>query len=160
MSLWRNHKAKQFESARRVFEPGLVSLQNLDAAFVGQPQNWVTIAEGLWRQKWISETDFFNIQVAYAFGLMIANTDIHNGNLAFYLKDGLPNGLAPIYDMLPMAYMPKQGELPIPNYQLPRFIPGSDDAKAQAKQMALKFWHQVVQNTLISNSFKSLINAI
>lgn len=137
-----------------------MSLQNLDAAFVGQPQNWVTIAEGLWRQKRISETDFFNIQVAYAFGLMIANTDMHNGNLAFYLKDGLPNGLAPIYDMLPMAYMPKQGELPNPSYQLPRFIPGSDDAKVQAKQMALKFWHQVAQNTLISNSFKSLINAI
>lgn len=44
------------------------------------------------------------------FGRLIANTDMHDGNLAF--KPGLK--LAPVYDMLPMGYAPVRGmELPL-----------------------------------------------
>lgn len=153
-------KVQRFDRIGQYGRRGVVTLQYLDAQFVGQPRNWVSVSEGLWQQKQISEVDFFNTQVVYAFGLMIANTDMHNGNLAFYLKDGFPDGLAPIYDMLPMAYMPKQGELPNPHYQLPRYMPASEEAKAQAKRMALAFWQKVAQHQGISNSFKSLINGL
>lgn len=50
-----------------------------------------------------------------------------------------------------MAYMPKQGELPSSNDQLPRYIPVSEAAKAQAKQMAIIFWQKVAQNNGIKN---------
>ncbi len=43
---------------------------------------------------------------------MIANTDMHAGNLAFWLEDDAEFRLAPAYDMLPMLWAPTaQGEI-------------------------------------------------
>ncbi|MGK7521002.1 HipA domain-containing protein, partial [Salmonella enterica] len=45
------------------------------------------------------------IEKIWAFGRLIANSDMHAGNLSFYYSDA-PMALAPVYDMLPMAYAP------------------------------------------------------
>jgi hypothetical protein len=44
----------------------------------------------------------------WAFGVLIANTDRHNGNLSF-IGEGRPYDLAPAYDMTPMAFAPRSG---------------------------------------------------
>lgn len=37
---------------------------------------------------------------------MIGNTDMHVGNLGFFLNGALPPSRGPSYDMLPMLYRP------------------------------------------------------
>lgn len=48
-------------------------------------------------------------QLLYAFGKLIGNTDMHNGNVSFMSEHGRPYELAPAYDMLPMAFAPTAG---------------------------------------------------
>jgi len=45
----------------------------------------------------------------YAFGTLIGNADMHNGNLSFIGEHGRPYQLAPAYDMLPMGFAPRSG---------------------------------------------------
>lgn len=66
----------------------------------------------------------------------------------------------PIYDMLPMAYMPRQGELMNPEWQTPRFIPVSESAKTIAQEVAIKFWQTVLDNPDISADFKGFVQSI
>lgn len=139
---------------------GMVSLRALDAQYVGKNSNWVEIAQELLKQKRISQQSFAQVEIAYAFGLLIANTDMHLGNFSFFME-GLDIGEAtPIYDMLPMAYMPKQGELMNPEMTMPRFIPVSESAKAIAREVAIRFWQTVLDNPDISADFKGLVHSI
>lgn len=139
---------------------GMVSLRALDAEYVGKNSNWVEIAQELLKQKRVSQQSFEQVEIAYAFGLLIANTDMHLGNFSFFME-GLEIGEAtPIYDMLPMAYMPKQGELMNPEMKVPRFIPVSESAQAIAQAVAIKFWQTVLDNPDISTDFKGLIHSI
>ena len=50
----------------------------------------------------------------WAFGTLIGNTDMHNGNLSFVSEHGQPPyyenaDIAPAYDMTPMAFAPRSG---------------------------------------------------
>nr|WP_279576227.1 HipA domain-containing protein [Thiomicrorhabdus marina] len=136
---------------------GMVSLRALDAEYVGKNSNWVEIAQSLLSQKIISQQSFEQVEIAYAFGQLIANTDMHLGNFSFYM-DGINIGEAtPIYDMLPMAYMPRQGELMNPEWQTPRFIPVSENARNIAQEIAERFWESVGKQSDISDEFKELV---
>ena len=85
---------------------------------------------------------------------MIGNSDMHPGNLAFFLGDSIPLGLTPCYDMLPMLWAPvASGELvprtlsplpPVPR-QLPDWI--------IAAEWAHTFWHRMASDRRISAEF-------
>lgn len=135
---------------------GMVSLKSLDAEYIGHGGNWCQIANRLLEQSLIEANSFFQVETAFAFGSFVANTDMHNGNYSFFM-DGLTlKESTPIYDMLPMAYMPVQGELRNPEMKAPRFIPVSKKAYTLALRGANLFWESVKQNKHISNQFKTL----
>jgi hypothetical protein len=46
------------------------------------------------------------VDLLWAFGTLIGNTDMHGGNLSFLTEQGQPYQLAPAYDMAPMAFAP------------------------------------------------------
>ena len=90
------------------------TLSSLNAALIGTGGGaWPKTARMLQAAGWLSDTDAAKVALIWWFGRLIANTDMHDGNLAF--RPGL--ALAPAYDMLPMAYAPMRGgELPNREY--------------------------------------------
>lgn len=93
----------------------LCSLSSLNGALPGQAgAAWPVIASALHRQGWLPAEAVGRIALIWWFGRLIANTDMHEGNLSFH--PGLAP--APVYDMLPMRYAPlRGGEVPAQTYE-------------------------------------------
>ena len=118
-------------------------------ALAGQP--WTVAAAALREQGLIQAVDATNIQRIWHFGQLIANTDMHDGNLAF--RPGLT--LAPVYDMLPMLYAPARGvEVPQRTFapQLP--LPVELDSWLDAARAACQFWMAASADARISDLFR------
>ena len=93
---------------------GVVSLESLHAAAVASVarRDWPTAALELLHEGLVNEAAVATVRRLHAFGELIGNTDMHFGNLAFWLADTLPFQVAPAYDMLPMLWAPGlQGEI-------------------------------------------------
>lgn len=86
------------------------SLSSLDSEFVGDAASpWPVLATRLAASRVITPEAAELATILYAFGVLIGNTDMHNGNLSFVSDHGRPYGIAPAYDMLPMAFRPGSG---------------------------------------------------
>lgn len=86
------------------------SLAALDAEFVGAgTRNWPLIARRLADAGQIEPKAAKGAAVLWAFGTLIGNTDMHNGNLSFIAEHGRPYAMAPAYDMTTMAFAPRSG---------------------------------------------------
>lgn len=133
---------------------GIVSLKMIDAEYAGVNSSWNDISRKLLSNGTISDSDFNSIEIAYAFGLYIANTDMHNGNFSFFMSGTEIDGTTPIYDMLPMAFIPKQGEIVSRDIVIPRYVNVSSESNDIALEAALTFWQSVMEHDLISNDFK------
>ena len=92
----------------------MISLEVLDAEFVGLGKApWPVIGQSLAQERRITMESLPHIQALWAFGVLIGNTDMHLGNLAFLSEHGQPYHVAPAYDMSPMAFAPtRSGQLP------------------------------------------------
>lgn len=94
------------ESGRRA----VYSLASLEAEFVGDATSpWPVLAGRLRLAGVITAEAAEGAALLYAFGLLIGNADMHNGNLSFIGDGAAPYALAPAYDMLPMAFAPRSG---------------------------------------------------
>ena len=136
---------------------GLVSLRALhDAGFSGVDTNdWAEAAAGLHARGWLSEADLRAVHLRRLFGRLIGNTDMHFGNLAFYLEPELPLRLAPIYDMLPMLWAPRPGEAsPAPGFIPPAPMPQELAIWPEAATLAERFWERVEADPRISAGFR------
>lgn len=90
------------------------SLSSMEAEFVGAANSpWPALADRLAAGGIITAEAAAGAALFHAFGTLIGNTDMHNGNLSFVSEHGRPYQLAPAYDMLPMAFRPlNSGTLP------------------------------------------------
>lgn len=90
------------------------------------------------------------------FGELIANTDMHDGNLSF-TPDGGRLGLAPSYDMLPMLYTPQPGvELPQRHFAPRLPLPAQRAPWQQAAAAAIEFWARAADDGRISREFRQV----
>ena len=87
---------------------GLITLQALDSQFIGRLRSWSDSAQELADLHHITKTMVRNIRWLELFGLLICNTDMHLGNVSFISKGARIVKLAPVYDMLPMLYVPRE----------------------------------------------------
>lgn len=88
---------------------GFVSLLALSSAFVGDVTlDWGLAGEQLCAERWIDQETAAGMARLHAFGRLIGNTDMHQGNIGFHLADEGLLQLAPIYDMLPMSLAPSR----------------------------------------------------
>ncbi|MBP1130586.1 hypothetical protein JOE25_002145 [Serratia sp. PL17] len=136
----------------------MVSLEALDAEFSGSGNaNWATAAEGLLKQGVIDRHTCQRMALYWAFGRLIANSDMHQGNLSFLRPEQRPVVLAPLYDMLPMAFAPtSSGNM---RHQAVEIRLGHEVKGAvwrQAELMALEFWQRVSQHEPISEAFRDI----
>lgn len=127
----------------------VVAIAALHDEFVkGNWTNWVTTCEALAKQGLITVQELRQIAAIFAFGHYIGNTDMHSGNLSFFVDDVITPKirLAPVYDMLPMMWRPD------PHYGLSdspvrqQFMPAGFAAEqTQARQWAIEFWEQAAR---------------
>lgn len=132
---------------------GVVSLKALDLKFLGsRDQRWPVIARQLAEQGVIVASALPTIQLQFCFGRLIANSDMHSGNLAFIDNGQMPFTLAPAYDQLPMAYASdKQGiSLITVDSDLP------DSVWVETLPLALRFWQKLIEEPLLSELFRNI----
>jgi serine/threonine protein kinase HipA of HipAB toxin-antitoxin module len=107
-------EVERFDRAGARGRHGLFSLAALDAEFVGSASGgWPRITRRLAAAGLIRPEAADGAELLWAFGTLIGNTDMHNGNLSFLVGHGHPYALAPAYDMTPMVFRPHgNGDLP------------------------------------------------
>ncbi len=139
---------------------GMVSLLVYDAQYVGEMDNWSATAQRMAARQLMTSQDAQQLQLLEAYGLLIANTDRHYGNISFLLEDD-DWRLSPTYDMLPMLYAPVKGELVERDFAARKLQPSSQTLVVwpQAKQLAQQFWQSVAADMRVSDAFKVLAQA-
>lgn len=101
-------EVQRFDRVGEAGRRALHSLTSVEAEFVGAgPAPWPVLAARLADQGVITEDAAATAALLYAFGTLIGNTDMHNGNLSFMAEHERPYRIAPAYDMLPMGFAPR-----------------------------------------------------
>ena len=136
---------------------GMVSLEVYDAQYVGKADNWAATANRMAESRLLTPADATHLRFLEAFGLLIANTDRHYGNISLLLKDD-DWYLSPTYDMLPMLYIPINGELVERQFTARPLNPTASTLAEwpAAKELATVFWRAAAEHKLISEDFKSI----
>ncbi len=145
----------RFDRSGKGGRTGVVSLEALVAATGGNlSRDWREAAAGLQRRGLIDADAMTPIRRLTAFGELIGNSDMHFGNLAFFLSDTLPLRVAPAYDMLPMLWSPgSQGELIERRFAPEPPVPAMTDAWREAAAWAEDFWERAAGDERISRDF-------
>jgi hypothetical protein len=147
---------ERFDRVGTLGRKGLVSLRMAEMEFVGKPAEWPVIAKHLLQDKLISAEDADTIAVIWCFGRLIANTDMHGGNLSFYYAGEGELTLAPVYDMLPMAFAPLRSGAMAFSHTLTITPVAQGKHWRKTYGMAEQFWTELLTNTDISAEFKDI----
>lgn len=138
------------------------SLSALEAEFIGAADApWPVLTHRLAAQGIITQQAADGAALLYAFGTLIGNTDMHNGNLSFVALHGRPYELAPAYDMLPMALAPRSGgSLPddIPALRLHPEV--SAETWRSALELAKRFVARLRQGNHLSTAWQPSLRAL
>ncbi|MYM80963.1 type II toxin-antitoxin system HipA family toxin YjjJ [Duganella sp. FT50W] len=135
----------------------------IDAALFGMAgENWSRAAARMLAERHIGVATHSAINRLWHFGRLIANTDMHEGNLAFVPgEDGQPPlALAPAYDMLPMLYAPARGvELPQREFMPVLPLPAEREDWLAAADAAIAFWRSAGGDERIGAAFRAICKA-
>lgn len=85
----------------------------------------------------------------HAFGRLIGNSDMHQGNLGFHLQDRGPLALAPVYDMLPMSLAPSRSGVLRTASPIAAVAPERSGQLAPLQWLAAAFWQRVAGSTQV-----------
>jgi hypothetical protein len=141
---------------------GMVSLQVYDAEYVGEMDNWAATANRMVARELLRPADAQTLRLLEAYGVLIANTDRHYGNISLVLPDVHGDWvLSPTYDMLPMFYAPVGSELVARDFTARPLQPTAATLTAwpRAKALAVVFWQAVAGDTRISDDFRAIARA-
>ncbi|GHU38630.1 transcriptional regulator [Betaproteobacteria bacterium] len=162
-----DHGAQRFLEVERFDRVGnlgrraLFSLAALDAEFVGSgTSNWPDITRRLAADGHILASAAEGASLLWAFGVLIANTDRHNGNLSF-VGERAPYDIAPTYDMTPMAFAPRSGG-GLPDIVSEATIHASvaNETWRRAAALAQSFLAKVQTESGFSSRFRPCITAL
>lgn len=138
----------------------IVSLEALQSEYVSSPGAWPGTARQLASTGYIEDDSCQQIERIWAFGRLIANSDMHAGNLSFYLSRS-PMTVAPVYDMLPMAYAPaSSGAMRKDAVDINVDATVSKAAWMFALPLAEHFWQRVSDDGRVSAGFKEIARAM
>ena len=132
------------------------TLSSLDAALVGSSDSdWTRVVRRLGKITALEPGLIETVDLLWWFGELIANSDMHKGNLAF--TPGPRLGLAPAYDMLPMRYAPaRSGEVPHPVFEPRTPLPEFQGTWKIASAAAIQFWDEVNADTHIDAGLRAI----
>lgn len=137
---------------------GVVSMESLHAAAVGShAREWTGGMVDLQREGLVDDAAVWVARRLQSFGELIGNTDMHFGNLSFWLDDRLPFRVAPAYDMLPMLWAPGPlGELMVRQFNPAPPVPAMLDAWREAAVWAAEFWLNLAADERLSEEFAGI----
>lgn len=137
---------------------GVVSLAALQGAMENTPSSdWGGITAELAEAGLVDSASVQAVLRRAAFGELIGNSDMHSGNLAFWLDDSGPLQVAPTYDMLPMLWAPAAGGELVPRRFAPQPpTPAQAESWAIAAGWAVTFWSRVAADSMVSEDFRSI----
>jgi hypothetical protein len=141
-----------FEGKRHV-----VSIDALHDEFVGgSRRHWVHTCEQLALKKMLPAETLSQVATIYAFGQLIGNTDMHFGNLGFFIDDIVTPKpvLAPVYDMLPMMWRPNihDGTFGVTPIREQPIVAGYTREYANARAWAISFWHEAAELPVLDDA--------
>jgi hypothetical protein len=134
---------------------GVTSLFAIDTHRYGKLDHWLAAAIRLQADRCITQAALEAVRLLSTFGDLIANTDRHFGNIAFFDRYDGHFVLAPVYDMLPMLYAPEHGQL------IDRvFVPPPPSAQtfavyAHANTLAWEYWQRIAGDQRVSAAFRA-----
>jgi hypothetical protein len=130
----------------------------VDGGFFGEPYTpWNAAAERLENGKWLTAEEARRLTMLWWYGSLIGNTDMHYGNVSFFLERQLPLRLAPAYDMLPMLYRPgTQGSLPAREFAPQPPPPEALGPWRDAAELAEETWARLGEEPIISKGFRGI----
>ncbi|WP_332460596.1 HipA domain-containing protein [Thiocapsa bogorovii] len=151
-------EVERFDRHGRFGRSPLISLETVNAALLGKdPSDWRPLADALVAARLLSVEEGRRIHVIWWFGRLIANTDMHLGNLSFRPDKGRLF-LAPVYDMLPMLYAPLAGgEVPTRTFEPLLPLPRERDTWLIACEAAAGFWDGGSADSRISADFRVMV---
>lgn len=130
------------------------TLGSLNAALIGSSETrWPALVESLQEHRYVDQSQVALVRYLWWFGRLIANTDMHLGNITF--RYGL--SLAEAYDMLPMLYAPlRGGELPASEFAVASPLPREQEVWQRAARAATDFWTRCAADARITESFRGV----
>lgn len=147
----------RFDRTTAFGRKGMVSLDAVSNEFIGHNKAWDEQAKSLLALGKISTSDYQLILKVFSFGRLIANEDMHNGNLSFFLADDFSLSLAPIYDMLPMRFAPTiHGEVVERDIKILPPTVLTQNIWSEVCRWASYYWQQVANHSQISSEFRAI----
>lgn len=136
---------------------GMVSLMVYDNEYVGEMDNWAATANRMLARGLLTAQDARTLRLLEAYGVLIANTDRHYGNISLILRND-DWTLSPTYDMLPMLYAPIGGELVERDFAARPLQPTAATLPewAQARTLAKTFWQAAGSDRRVSEGFRAI----
>jgi len=150
-------EVQRFDRHGEFGRSAMCSWAAIEAAWFGiAGSTWIVGAQRLFKEKLISATTRQHITILWHFGKLIANTDMHEGNLSFSPSTNKATlELTPAYDMLPMLYAPVRGvEISRKTFTPELPMPSDVESWRIAAQAAQKFWHAAADDQRISAEFR------
>ena len=155
-------EVERFDRVGALGRRALHSLIAVEAEFIGDAQSpWPVLSARLAAEGIITEEAAAITSLLYAFGALIGNVDMHNGNLAFVAEHGCPYQLAPAYDMLPMAFAPTRGGALPDSLPAARLHPSIDTHTwRSALELAEEFNAAMSRDDRLSDGWSPCANAL
>ena len=138
---------------------GVTSLLAIDTGFYGALDNWIDAARRLHQERRIDVQTFDEIRLISSFADLIANTDKHFGNLAFYDNYDGRFRLTPVYDMLPMLFAPVHDQLVARIYTPADPTSDTLNVWGRARAHAEEYWRTLAGEVRISAEFREICAA-
>jgi hypothetical protein len=143
---------------------GIASLEAIDAEFIGKAGlPWPVLAKHMVAQALLTEQDAERISLLWCFGLLIGNTDMHNGNLSFFYDNVFEPEvkprfkLTPAYDVLPMAFAPTRAGNMLKQGYCPKLRPEVEGKYWRlVYPVAQDYWQQISDSKDFSQEFRLL----
>jgi hypothetical protein len=135
---------------------GVTSLFAIDATRYGKLDNWIASAARLHQDRRIDEQTVERVKLVSTFGMLIANTDRHFGNLAMFDRYDGRFQLAPIYDMLPMLFAPQHDEIVSRVFEPEHVTAETLTVFPRARELAAGYWAQLTKDARVSKDFRKI----
>lgn len=153
-------ESQRFDRTGEYGRMSMISLQSIDAEFIGLGSGWPQVMNALHKKDLVSWQHVYDVECLWSFGRLINNTDMHLGNLSLAIEGNVFR-LLPLYDMCSMGFAPKSGgEVPPYNFvpSEPKSVNRLNDATiADIKEMARDFWNRVASDDRISAEFRNFL---
>ena len=142
----------------------IMSFISLSMAFTGVAQGWIPATQALIEAEQLPPSVLAVVRRLTAYAILVGNNDRHLGNLSTVHDGGQPR-LAPIYDMLPMAYAPSRAQglrhTPLAAEELQQSLAGicpklAPDELQRVQQAAVAFWAALAIHPEISAPFRDI----